>query len=136
MAQLLGYGDKDDYEPLYAQLADIESRTEDGKSGQGFFDRIRSSMSNLCNSVFSYVTATAPAIRALSSFNLSGEPAENAAGKQSVNKPVHHRLRGVRPRPAEPDTVWNGTNAVSDERNGPCDTEYLQIIGIRPGRRS
>lgn len=47
MAQLLGYGDKDDYAPLYAQLEEIEKSTEDGESGEGFFDKMKSSLSNL-----------------------------------------------------------------------------------------
>lgn len=53
MAELLGYGDDEDFERLYAQLDDIEEKTEDGKSGGGFFDRLKSSMSELWGSIFS-----------------------------------------------------------------------------------
>ena len=53
MAQLLGYGDKDDYKPLYAQLKEIEKKTDDGQSGNGFFDKMKSSMSDLWESIFS-----------------------------------------------------------------------------------
>ena len=53
MAQLLGYGDKDDYKTLYSQLKDIEKKTEDGQSGEGFFDKIKISMSKLWGSIFS-----------------------------------------------------------------------------------
>lgn len=53
MAELLGYGDKKDYEPLYAQLDNIRNKTEDGKSGAGFFDKMKDSMSNLWNSILS-----------------------------------------------------------------------------------
>lgn len=53
MAELLGYGDDEDFERLYAQLDDIEEKTEDGKSGEGFFDRLKSSMSELWGSIFS-----------------------------------------------------------------------------------
>jgi hypothetical protein len=47
LAQLLGYGGKADFEPLYKQLSDIEKKTEAGKSGEGFFDKLRGSMSKL-----------------------------------------------------------------------------------------
>lgn len=47
MAQLLGYGDKSDFKPLYTQLSDIEKKTEAGKSGSGFFDKLKGSMSRL-----------------------------------------------------------------------------------------
>ncbi len=53
MAQLLGYGEKKDYRPLYAQLDEIRAKTKNGKSGEGFFDKMKSSMSNLWNSIFS-----------------------------------------------------------------------------------
>ncbi len=53
MAELLGYGDDEDFERLYAQLDDIEEKTDDGKSGEGFFDRLKSSMSELWGSIFS-----------------------------------------------------------------------------------
>lgn len=53
MAQLLGYGNRDDYKPLYAQIEEIEKKTEDGKSGQGFFDTMKGSMSDLWDSIFS-----------------------------------------------------------------------------------
>lgn len=51
MAQLLGYGDKRDYKPLYAQLKEIEKRTEDGQSDKGLFDKMRASMTNLWESI-------------------------------------------------------------------------------------
>ena len=51
MAQLLGYGEQDDYESLYTQLDDIEKKTEDGKSGKGFFDKMKDSMANLWSSI-------------------------------------------------------------------------------------
>lgn len=47
MAELLGYGDQDDYESLYTQLDAIEKETEDGQSGKGSFDKMKDSISNL-----------------------------------------------------------------------------------------
>lgn len=47
MAELLGYGEDSDFEPLHAQLDEIVARTKDGKSGEGFFDRFRAYFSSL-----------------------------------------------------------------------------------------
>jgi len=47
MAQLLGYGRKDDYEQLYAQLDQIKARTGDGESGEGFFEKLEKTMASL-----------------------------------------------------------------------------------------
>ena len=38
-AHLLGYGDKKTIKPIYEQLNKIREKTDDGKSGKGFFDR-------------------------------------------------------------------------------------------------
>lgn len=51
MAELLGYGETDDYEGLYAQIDRIEQQTEGGRSGTGFFKNIKHSMSNLWSSI-------------------------------------------------------------------------------------
>lgn len=40
-AQVLGYGSRDDFENLYEQLDQIADKTEGGKSGTGFFDKIK-----------------------------------------------------------------------------------------------
>lgn len=40
-AQVLGYGSKKDFKNLYEQIDQIEDKTEDGKSGKGFFDKIK-----------------------------------------------------------------------------------------------
>lgn len=53
MAQVLGYGDRSDYKPLYAQLEEIEKQTKDGRSEQGLFDQIKASMTDLWESIFS-----------------------------------------------------------------------------------
>jgi len=53
MAELLGYGSEDEYKDLYAQLFEIESSTSDGKSGTGFFDGMKESMSGLWDSISS-----------------------------------------------------------------------------------
>jgi hypothetical protein len=44
LGEVLGYGTTDDYKPLYAQLDDIQKKTEGGKSGTGFFDQIKDSL--------------------------------------------------------------------------------------------
>ena len=53
MAELLGYGQADEYEGLYAQIDRIEAQTEGGRSGTGFFTSIKRSMSDLWSSVTS-----------------------------------------------------------------------------------
>ncbi len=40
-AEALGYGSKKDYKNLYKQLDQIEDKTKGGKSGTGFFDKIK-----------------------------------------------------------------------------------------------
>jgi dGTP triphosphohydrolase len=49
-AQALGYGTKDDFKNLYAQLDEIKDKTSGGKSGTGFFAKITSSLSSLVES--------------------------------------------------------------------------------------
>jgi len=44
LGETLGYGTKKDYKPLYQQLDDIQEKTQDGKSGTGFFDKIKASL--------------------------------------------------------------------------------------------
>ncbi len=41
LGQVLGYGSREAYKPLYDQLDNIEKKTEGGKSGKGFFDQIQ-----------------------------------------------------------------------------------------------
>lgn len=49
-AQALGYGTKQDFKDLYAQLDEIKDKTSAGKSGTGFFAKIKSSLSALVKS--------------------------------------------------------------------------------------
>ena len=49
LGEVLGYGTKDDYKPLYTQLDDIQKKTEGGKSGKGFFDTIKDSLKSFKN---------------------------------------------------------------------------------------
>jgi len=44
LGETLGYGLPEDYKPLYAQLDDIQGKTEGGKSGKGIFDTIKASL--------------------------------------------------------------------------------------------
>lgn len=41
VAELLGYGEKTDYRPMYQQIDDIERRSAGGKSGIGWFEQLR-----------------------------------------------------------------------------------------------
>ncbi|MCU6433544.1 YfdX family protein [Undibacterium sp. Jales W-56] len=45
MAELLGYGKKRDFQPMYAQLESIEKSSAGGKSGTNWFDKIRKQIS-------------------------------------------------------------------------------------------
>lgn len=47
LAQLLGYGDKKAYKPMYEQIEQIEKKSEGGKSGKGWFDKIKKQISDL-----------------------------------------------------------------------------------------
>lgn len=41
LGQVLGYGSKEAYKPLYDELDNIEKKTQGGRSGEGFFDQIQ-----------------------------------------------------------------------------------------------
>ncbi|MBF0348655.1 MAG: YfdX family protein [Magnetococcales bacterium] len=47
LAELLGYGDKESYKPLYTQLGEIEEKISGGKSGRGWFANIREKVSEM-----------------------------------------------------------------------------------------
>lgn len=49
-AEALGYGTKKDFKDLYAQLDEIKDKTSGGKSGSGFFAKIKSSLSEVVKS--------------------------------------------------------------------------------------
>lgn len=49
-AEVLGYGTKQDFKDLYAQLDKIKDKTSNGKSGTGFFTDIKSFLTGLVNS--------------------------------------------------------------------------------------
>ena len=53
MAQLLGYGDKGDYRPIYKQLEQIEKEALDGDTDEGVFAKLRDSISDLLSSTSS-----------------------------------------------------------------------------------
>jgi hypothetical protein len=46
LAQVLGYGSKEDYKPLYAQLDDVQKKTENGRPGKDIFAKIQQSLRN------------------------------------------------------------------------------------------
>jgi hypothetical protein len=47
MAELLGYGTKRSFKPMYEQLDHIENKTASGKGGKGWFDSIKQQLSQL-----------------------------------------------------------------------------------------
>ena len=47
IAELLGYGKKEDFNPMYEQISEIEKKSAGGKSGTGWFDKIKQQLSNL-----------------------------------------------------------------------------------------
>ncbi len=47
MAELLGYGDKDAFQPMYEQLDQIEEKAKNGNSGSGWFTKIKKELSEL-----------------------------------------------------------------------------------------
>lgn len=47
IAELLGYGNKEEYKPMYQQLDDITKKTANEKSGINWFDNIKKMLSNL-----------------------------------------------------------------------------------------
>lgn len=52
MAELLGYGDEQRYEPLYANLESLQEKANKGDSDSGLFEKVGNSMSQLWDSVF------------------------------------------------------------------------------------
>lgn len=49
MAEVLGYGKKKAFKPMYEQLDTIREKTKDKKSGKGFFTKIKDQISNMFN---------------------------------------------------------------------------------------
>lgn len=47
MGELLGYGSKESYEPMYAQLDEIGEKTAAGRGGEGWFDKIERQLAEL-----------------------------------------------------------------------------------------
>jgi hypothetical protein len=47
MAEELGYGQKSDFKNLYAQLDDIDKKSKNGNSGEGWFTEIKRSISGI-----------------------------------------------------------------------------------------
>lgn len=47
MAELLGYGDKKSFKPMYEQLDEIKEKSAGGKGGKGWFDKIKKQLSDL-----------------------------------------------------------------------------------------
>ena len=41
IGEALGYGERKDYKPMYAQIDDIARKTAGGKTGLGWFDKIK-----------------------------------------------------------------------------------------------
>ena len=47
MAELLSYGKKEDFNPMYEQISEIEKKSAGGKSGTGWFDKVKQQLANL-----------------------------------------------------------------------------------------
>lgn len=47
MAELLGYGKKKDCKSMYEQISEIEKKSAGGKSGTGWFDKLKQQLSDL-----------------------------------------------------------------------------------------
>ena len=47
MAELLGYGKKTDFNPMYEQIREIENKSAGGKSGTGWFDKLKQQLADL-----------------------------------------------------------------------------------------
>ena len=47
LAELLGYGTKEAYQPMYEQLEQIKAKTHGGKGGEGWFEKIKEQLSDL-----------------------------------------------------------------------------------------
>lgn len=47
LAELLGYGKKKDYNPMYEQISEIENKSAGGKSGTGWFDKVKQQLADL-----------------------------------------------------------------------------------------
>lgn len=52
IAAALGYGDKKEYKNFYQQIEEIQKKTDDGKYGKGFFDKVKDSLSNFIHRHF------------------------------------------------------------------------------------
>jgi hypothetical protein len=47
MAEVLGYGTQESFQPMYEQLDTIEDKTAGGRGGKGWFDRIKQQVTEL-----------------------------------------------------------------------------------------
>jgi hypothetical protein len=47
MAQILGYGKKADFKPIFDQVKSIEQKSAGGKSGKGWFDELKTRIQKL-----------------------------------------------------------------------------------------
>lgn len=47
IAELLGYGKKTDFNPVYDQISEIEKKSAGGESGTGWFDKLKQQLADL-----------------------------------------------------------------------------------------
>lgn len=52
LAEALGYGNKKDYKKFYAEIDEIEGKTEGGKSGKGLFAQMKEHLADFKRSIF------------------------------------------------------------------------------------
>ena len=56
MAEVLGYGDKKEYKDFYRQIKEIREKTQDGKFGTGFFDKLKKSLHDFREKIFNHTS--------------------------------------------------------------------------------
>ena len=47
IADILGYGGKKDFKPMYEQLDEIRDKTKESKHGKGFFEKLKNQISEM-----------------------------------------------------------------------------------------
>jgi YfdX protein len=47
VAELLGYGKKTDFNPIYQQISEIENKSAGGKSGTGWFEKLKQQLADM-----------------------------------------------------------------------------------------
>ncbi len=54
MAEALGYGDRKEYKDFYRQIKEIRKKTQGGRFGKGFFDKLKKSLHDFREKIFNH----------------------------------------------------------------------------------